>query len=264
MQVFKQFYFSTGFIGLLIASYITFSSYSLFAPSNKSGSPGDGSDCSSCHSTFPKENIENIIETTIPNAGYSEGENYTITVSGIEAEGFPLYGFSMTAEDAFGQKVGTFTAGINTTVTNNHIGHSPALNSSSPSWTFEWKAPPSGTGKVTFYGAFVQANNKDRNFGDKVKLSNYSVNENTISSTTKIFPSDVDIHLTNEQIWINTIKPVEWKTITAFDLNGRKMMEKSIQTTNKKFSIDVHLLPTGIYFITLFSDKGIVTKQIMK
>lgn len=256
--------FGIGLIAFLAYPIITLSSFSAVAPTKKTGSPGDGNDCSSCHSSFAKETIQNVLSTTIPKDGYTSGETYSITVSGLEAEGFIKYGFSVTSENGLNQKVGSFIAGTNSTVSNNYIGHAPASTDSKPSWTFEWTAPPVGTGDITFYRAYVQANGIDRAEGDKVKTSVLSIIENTTTSMIKLDESDIDIELLDNKISIKSSKNAHFSSINIFNTGGQLVQKTKINSSNLNFTSDLDYLFKGIYFVQVISDKGIITKKIIK
>ena len=47
------------------------------APAGKTGSPGDASNCTSCHAGTPTSQA-GLITTNIPVAGYTPGQTYTI------------------------------------------------------------------------------------------------------------------------------------------------------------------------------------------
>lgn len=160
---------------LLLYSYVSGS------PGGKTGSPGDnGATCTDCH-TGTAQTQSNWITSTIPAEGYTPGQTYQITATGIHS-GVVKFGFELTAEDIFGSKSGIFAvidpnrtrlANAGKSVTHQSAGTTPTGNSNI--WTVNWTAPTSGT--VRFYAAFNAANGNGTTSGDVIYTSSLVVNE---------------------------------------------------------------------------------------
>ncbi len=140
------------------------------SPGGYTGSPGDGKDCTQCHGGTAST-VLGWISSNIPDEGYIPGDTYIIN---IHIMGAGDKGFEVSPQDLSGNLIGTLTAG-----TNNHLvaGNTAATQDDATSlnpaqWEFEWTAPETGTGDVTFYGAFTV--NKP-----VTKLSTYIAHENT-------------------------------------------------------------------------------------
>src|ERR1019366_2127799 len=186
---------------IAIASIFT-SEYSSSADAHSSagdakntGSPGDGSTCSSCHGS--NTNVSGMITSTIPVAGYTGGTKYTIT--GTISSSAVKFGFSMSPQNSSGCIASAWTNTSNTTQLNSAFGstanewvtHNGSAGTSVKTWSVDWTAPVAGTGDVTFYGIFMITNNNGNNdSGDKCQLSSLLVHEATsctaptISNTT--------------------------------------------------------------------------------
>lgn len=157
-------------------------SFSGGSPGGQSGSPLDGSDCTSCHQGGSATQQEGWITTNIPSEGYMPGATYTITAMGTHS-GVVKFGFELTAENA-GGKVGTLavTESARTQLTNGnnaitHTAGGTAPSGNSITWAMDWTAPAEGEGPVTFYSSFNAANGNGGNSGDVIYLSNTTVNE---------------------------------------------------------------------------------------
>ena len=160
---------------LLLYSYVSGS------PGGKTGSPGDnGATCTDCHSGTAQTQ-SNWITSTIPNEGYTPGQTYQITATGIHS-GVVKFGFELTAEDIFGSKAGTFSVidpartklvSGGKAVTHQSAGVTPTGDSNS--WTVNWTAPTSGA--VRFYASFNPANGTGTTSGDGIYTSSLAVNE---------------------------------------------------------------------------------------
>jgi predicted CXXCH cytochrome family protein len=71
-------------------------SLSTGSPGGKTGSPTDGTDCTSCHNVFSSTAAPNLITSNIPLSGYVPGHTYTITsVHPTSA----IHGFEITCEE---------------------------------------------------------------------------------------------------------------------------------------------------------------------
>ncbi|MFZ4704585.1 MAG: choice-of-anchor V domain-containing protein [Bacteroidales bacterium] len=158
---------------LLLSSFAVF--YPNGAPAGKTGSPGDGSSCTSCHGGSATTSA-GWITSNIPVAGYTAGQTYQITATNSQT-GSGKYGFEVSPQNAAGNLLGTLTPGTNNKFAggnSKYITHTNASNSLHI-WTFNWTAPAAGTGNVTFYGAFA------RNYtgSGPVTLSTLVVSEQT-------------------------------------------------------------------------------------
>ncbi len=163
------------------------------SPGGKTGSPGDGgSTCNDCHGGSPQIQ-SGWISSNIPAGGYVEGTSYLITLTATQS-GINKFGFECTAEDDFGEKVGTFGLLMpsETQLSNGgfSVSHtaSGTFGAGSRTWQFSWVAPPSGTGNVTFFAAFNAANGNGGTSGDVIHLSSMQVTE-AIPNTPPFFVS---------------------------------------------------------------------------
>ena len=124
------------------------------APAAKTGSPGDGSNCTSCHGGTAV-NVTGWITTNIPTQGYTGGSSYTITVT---ATGTGKKGFELSPQNVAGTQLGTLAAGTGSKLVGGtkYVTHTAAGASTGTStWSFNWTAPAAGTGTVNLYAAIV-------------------------------------------------------------------------------------------------------------
>ncbi len=155
------------------------------APAGYTGSPGDGQNCTVCHSGSVTT-LAGIITSDIPSVGYTPGSIYTITVT---LSGSGQKGFEVSPQTPGGALVGTLTAGSGSKLVGGgkYCTHSSAAGGSSATWNFSWTAPIAGTGNVTFYGAFTITK-------PVTKLSTLIVIENTappLSAEATATPSSI-------------------------------------------------------------------------
>jgi len=145
---------------LAAATVIIFTSgYTLMnptgAPAAKTGSPGDGSNCTECHGGTATTTAGQIT-SNIPATGYVPGTTYQITATN-PLTGTGKMGFEVSPQNAAGTQLGTLVAGSGSKLVGGtkYVTHSNA-NTTTNTWTFSWVAPVAGTGQVTFYGAFAR------------------------------------------------------------------------------------------------------------
>jgi hypothetical protein len=154
------------------------------SPAGYTGSPGDGKNCTYCHGGSASQ-VTDWITSNIPPEGYTPFQTYTITVT---VSGSGIKGFQVSPQNLNGDLLGTLIAGPNTHLNGNgkYINQNNGNNSNPAIWTFDWTAPKTGTGDVTFYGAFTVSK-------PVTKLSTLLVHE-------QIFPLTVDASATPEVI----------------------------------------------------------------
>ena len=142
-----------------------------------SGAPGE-STCTACH-----ENIagDGTITVTAP-ARYRPGQTYLITVQHYSTDTTRLrWGFQLTAI-ANNLGAGNFASlNGNTAISQGqldrvYVGQTSAGSfpgqANSATWTFNWIAPATNVGPVTFYAAGYQANNNNNPNGDRILTTN--------------------------------------------------------------------------------------------
>ncbi len=147
----------------LLFHKLTSLSFTNGSPAGCSGSPNDKVSCSTnCHNT----NVENKTDTgwiksNIPDSGYVGGTTYTITTTATGIETSKKFGFEISPQYADGKLAGKII------VTNSKetklVGGGKYIiqiaggvdGTGSRTWTFDWNAPDKGSGKFTFYGAYL-------------------------------------------------------------------------------------------------------------
>jgi len=156
------------------------------SPGEKTNSPMDGQNCTSCHSGTINSGIGTAtITTSIPASGYSIGSTYTITITGIKSN-CTKFGFELTAERG-SSKAGTFlitssaatkfaSGTNNTAVTHKTAGTN---GNTTKIWSMDWTATANSSVSTTFYAALMFANNNGNNSGDNVFTTSLVVLENT-------------------------------------------------------------------------------------
>ena len=241
------------------------------APSGRTGSPGDNSNCSACHSGGAV-NVAGILSSSIPPTGYEPGLTYTITATCNDAS-INRFGFQISPQKPSGTKHGTLIitdaartklVGSGKYVTHTSSGTSGA---GTATWSFNWIAPTAGTGDVTFYGAFNYSNHNNATSGDHIKLTSMTVSENTGTAVgtlsgaegIRVWPnpaSDI-LHVTVPEI-------ASSNTVSIYNLSGSLVRSFEPVTAMEDFEINVAGLPAGTYFLYFGSEKGNYSRRFIK
>ncbi|MCF8283807.1 MAG: T9SS type A sorting domain-containing protein [Sphingobacteriales bacterium] len=237
------------------------------APSSRTGSPGDGGNTcalSGCHAGNTVTTKSNIISSDIPIDGYTPGVKYTITATSTSSPNRNIFGLQISPQSSTGVKRGTMAL-INASETqmtggSKYLTHTQLGITGSggqKTWSFFWTAPTAGTGAVTFYGCFNNANGDGSANGDSIIKTTYTVQEKIAIGINKdelasigisIFPNPVYHH-----IYIKNENNIKFDRVEIIDLTG-----KVIYQSEGMVDVDLQLEKTGVaagvYFIKLYNE----------
>jgi len=245
---------------LAVISTTTSTSANSSSPNDgNAGAPADnsGQTCTSCHGGGAATATTGIISSDIPGTGFIGGTtyNFTVTMSGSAA-----YGFELTPQTATSNVgIGTWIAGVGSSVSSKYIKQSAKKTGASAVWTFQWTAPTLAP-SVTFYGSFNYSNNNSTTSGDVIKTSSVTylasstnINEASKVSVLSVFPNPTTdiLHFTSAELFLKgNIYSLDGKLVKT--ISEQELVSKSILVSN---------LNNGIYFIHVANDsKTLVTK----
>ena len=177
---------------------LTVFTYSSTPPAANAGDPGNGN-CTSCHggSAITSGTAwSSIALTGLPTNGYIPGTTYTLTISGNSAS-TSKNGFQLTSLNSNNAMAGSIASGTGTSIqTNSGKTYISQSGSNSGTWSFNWTAPISGTGTVSFYTAFNGSNSNSNTVGDLIYTKTFSINQATTNLPTAVItPSKTTICL---------------------------------------------------------------------
>ncbi len=266
--------FSVFLLAIILLTSQFKSKYESGPPAGVSGSPGDAASCTACHGGSAP-NTPNLITSDIPVTGYVPGATYNMTATVSHAT-FNKFGFQVSPQNTSGQQKGTLivTDATRTQLTGGtkyilHQAAGTAGTSNAATWTFQWKAPVSGSGNVTFYGAFLKANANNQSSGDAVTVSQLAVIEDLSigikeglveTQEWKVYPmpctNELNIALVN-----NNSQKVR---IMIRTIDGKIVAQDVLNNTNGNLKLNTNALPTGIYMLTVFEENRAISKKIVK
>jgi hypothetical protein len=168
------------------------------APAGYTGAPSE-QNCTSCH-IGSLNSGPGIMNLNLPPGGYVPGQTYSLTFD-ITDNTKSRFGFSMTSLNGSNQQAGTFTGGTGSAVQTANIGGSLRryINQQSAgtrrNWSFQWTAPNSNVGPVTFYVTGNAANNNGSTSGDNIYTNSFTLSPASVPPIAGISASQSQICL---------------------------------------------------------------------
>lgn len=244
------------------------------APTGRTGAPGEGN-CTSCHSGTVQSgtgfNSLTITDGVNPVTDYEPGTTYTVTIAMATANA--KNGFEVTSFNSSNAMAGTYT--ITDATNTKQIGSSKkyithkAAGTALNTWSFQWTAPATNVGTVTFYLATNETNSNNGTGGDIIRLSQHtigstaSVKEDSESYSAQIgFNSNANaLHIVLESMITGEA------TINIVDLNGKSIQNEKLGDVEKgKNGFNMLLnnnIPSGTYIAHISVNNNFITKKFV-
>ncbi|KAA9340583.1 choice-of-anchor V domain-containing protein [Adhaeribacter soli] len=232
---------------LVLGLHVRGNTNSMTPPAGYTGAPGQ-SNCTSCHAGTVNSGSGSVNLISAP-AAYVPGATYTLqlVVNDISQMRF---GFELAALTSSNQQAGSFTLinANNTAIqTANRISYVSHRNAGvGNSWTFQWTAPATNVGPVTFYMAGNAANGNSSDRGDLIYTNRVILNPQAISgivetekSVSRIYPNPVSSTLNVELPKSHSVK--------VLDHTGKEV--SNLAGITEKEPLDVRNFPNGTYFL---------------
>lgn len=271
-----------GSIGLLSFNSIkqnnTINTYHLNAagsPGGKTGAPGDQT-CTQCHSGtvqsgtgFQTVVLTNDMGQMVTN--YIPGESYTVTVGMLTLNaknGFEIVALTPTNAQAGSVSITnatttkTVTFGGKTRITHKSSG------TSSNNWSFEWTAPTTNVGDVTFYLATNVSNSNNNDSGDAIRTSQHVIGSSAgIQENTAKVAINLGYAKTSNSLTIDLTSKLNGEAaINLVDLSGKSVQFEQlgkVATGNNMLSVKLNnQLPKGVYIAHINVNNNFVSKKI--
>ncbi len=253
------------------------------------GAPGEGGTCGrgGCHNVTDNTGAGSV---TLDIGGgatqYIPGQTYTITVTATHPSVIAI-AFEVTNRPQSGgsNAIGTFSISdaTRTKKTNGSFGGAgnnyvectacgvDVLSSGYNQWTFNWTAPITATGNITFYLGVVAANFNNQPTGDftysTTKLltqgSGVGLNEITNAGEFAMYPNPA-----HEKLNITyTLKKESDVTIKIVDIRGSLVdvlltEKQSAGDYKQDLNLNSKKYPQGIYFVHLSIDDKVTYRKL--
>ena len=244
--------------------------------------------CASCHACVPSHDSTNFVlemgtdtssltEIISGVTTYTPGTQYFLRMNAT----FPSadYGFELTAEDSAnsGGGVSSFAVinPVNTALatisSSSYISHHNA--GSNNQWTFNWTAPSTYTGLITFYYCGNDGNGDDQQTGDQIYIFTKEIKAHwgptgvtEIDSKLNglsVFPTVFDQHI---ELAFNLKENAKVEG-TVVNLNGqivKNILDEGLAAGNFNRSFDLSSLSAGVYLVKLQVGDSYTVRKIVK
>lgn len=245
----------------------------------RTGSPGEF-DCTGCHTSFPVNTGGGSITISSPNLTnwqYVPGQVYQIDVT-VAKTGVPLFGFGFESLRSTGANAGTFaiTNSAQTQLKNANINgnnrsnvvhkENGGLTNDSHTFSFNWTAPATNIGNITFYSAGNATNNQGDSLGDYVYKTSRVVTPFVVGVNTPQFDKGVKIYPMPVSTELNIICDA-FKKLTSLeiaDIKGNVVYSHKFANPAGSFQMTNPSLQNGIYLLNFnFNDGSSGFKKIL-
>jgi len=244
------------------------------------GSPGENN-CTNCHNTYAVNSGAGSIAITsnMTNWEYVPGQTYQISVT-VAQSGKSLFGLGFEALLSSGANAGTLTAGTGTTIKNATIAGNSRRNvvhqlnggasSGTHTFTFNWAAPTTNVGALTFYAAGNACNANGSDTGDYVYTASQVVNPAPVGITEEVaapFTFSFYPNPATENITVNySLEQSAKVNYTIYDLTGKQVQSETANrfSGSQQHILDVTSLPAGTYLLNVNVNGKAITKRFVK
>ena len=228
-----------GLVLLFVASTGTVSAFSFGPPDERTGAPNEATCVAAgCHAGNDLNASGGTLTLTIPET-YQPNEVYTIVVD-LARTGQSKWGFEMTALDGDGARAGTFEidpagntqlgeANGKQYIKQTAIGAAAGTNDEN-GWEFQWTAPDTDVGPITFYAAGNAAN------GDFGITGDYIYTEQAESTPPIPIVAGVSLEIVGDAA-LSTMDTVEGVSYTLKVTNTGNMMDTIILEASAEVGI---------------------------
>lgn len=247
---------------------------------SSTGAPGEETcNIAYCHDDASVEqgDIANTFIFSGTNNTYEPGVTYNVTIR-CDYDNIERFGFQVTALNSSNQKVGTFaiTNSTRTQIQNgsgrqyvtHKVGGTMASSVGTNEWSFNWTAPSTSGGIITFYYATQATNNDNTNSGDMIFLSSAEISPG-VGIMEEVNEIGLNVHYDKS---INSIKLAfnakKGNRIDAklYDLKGAvigNISSKNLIKGSNILSFPLsHFLTNGIYILDAEIDGVKINKKI--
>ena len=264
-------------MSIAIIAVVMSTAFGILSDNGKAGYTGSQGElnCDDCHNSYGNSNSGTgtiYVTSTMSNWQYVPGQTYTVNVI-IKQTGKPLFGLGFEALTSTNTNAGSLVitnsakTQIKTKtvsgVTRNNVVHqfNGGLHADSAIFTFNWVAPTTNIGNITFYFAGIAANNNGSENNDYAYHSSRVV---TPASATGILEQNKSISEFKSYINSEGRIAIEFQSaatdqprINLYDMKGRMISSQLIDSHSigeVKSSISIPAeLKSGSYIVSILS-----------
>lgn len=247
------------------------------------GSPGE-TKCNNCHSSYALNSGGGNISMTsnMPNGKYVPGQTYTINLA-VSRIGNSLFGLGCEALTSSNANAGSFTMTNNNTqlknktvngVSRTNVVHT--LNGGSgqntKTFSFNWTAPQTNIGNITFYFAGIAANSDGNENSDYVYSSSQIIAPQTATGIQSVQQQNIfSISPQPANDFMNikyNLEKAEALSISIFTLEGKlkvKLINEEVKVGihSDRFLLNRNSLGSGTYIVQFKIDSKIYAQKLI-
>ena len=244
------------------------------APASRTGAPGEAN-CTACHGGGANDgSTTSSITFSGSNNEYQPGLTYNMTLSinnGANKNGFQVVALENSGNTNAGALI--VTDPTNTTSVsgagNTYINQT-ASGTNQNSWNFDWSAPSTNVGDVTFYYAYNVSNADGGNAGDQIYLGQFTLqsagNPSSIESDREKLEQSFRAFYNNNRINLefSNFYNSDLAFVKVYNIEGKcvHVEDISIAAGQNQSTLQTTPLSEGIYLVSLFLDNNVVTRKI--
>lgn len=241
----------------------------------KTGAPGEAN-CTACHSGSVMDganvNILTVSDASGPVTTYVPGNTYAISLA--MSTNPQKKGFQATVLNSSDDMAGSFSASMTTAISSlngrSYANHISASNTNSVSeWLWDWTAPSSSVGDVTFYVSSNHANGNGTTSGDEIFLSQHSISEDQGASVENLSFSleTVSFIAETNELFVTLINSNSGKfNAKLYDLTGKEVFAKTkAQLSSGTNNIHMHIseaIENGVYLLAINQGSHEISKIV--
>ncbi len=283
---FTYFFFTLSICATVFLSLANSNGRAAAQNAGNTGAPGDASvTCGGCHATSSQVQVSIDMSLTDENGvavdtEYLPGSTYDLKVMINSEMGSPsAFGFQLLALKAplneNGDETSDYTEisanaqkSFASTPGRSYLEHKGA--SSTNEFSAKWTAPEVGSGPVSFYFCGNGANGNGNTQGDNIACSRVELGEKKVSSVNTIagvseirtFPNPTKNNISLELVSQTKVT----SQLRLMNLSGQQIEnhQVALNTGENKININLDNYQSGIYFLQLATNEGMITRKIVK
>lgn len=237
-------------------------------PPAKTGAPGDGQ-CTDCHAGSAM-NGGNVNQITFSGANneYEPGVTYqmSLTLNGASGKN----GFQIVAlRNSDDTGVGTWITSGGDVAVLTHSGKEYLSHStngvSQATWNFEWTAPSTSQGSITFYIASNISNSNGMASGDDIYNSSFTISPGA-SNVLDVKSQAIKVHYkkSSNQIVVKSKAELNGQVnVELMDISGKLMERITIQNPESEWILNLKKeYQSGVYLLLIRTDNRQMVQKI--
>lgn len=265
--------------GIILTSSSPADPMSFGAPASSTGAPGEQTcQVQGCHSDIPINSGKAQVELTIKGnpTDYEPGKTYTFVVNindaGMQRCGFQAVALANNNHSNAGEII--ITEPTRTQVLQNDMElldrnyvtytypGTEAVTTGKGQWTFDWKAPETNQGTISFYLGAISANDDGTDKGDHTYTTSIQLQPSLLFSINNTLRTENFVTYNPDNKMLKGAFNAGISEITLYTISGTKVLS-SKQIQNNQMEVSTSSLAPGTYFLVINKDQSVITEKVI-